>query len=90
GDASFMFGNRPSLALNTNLFATKPDNLIRIILDGSTAALPSGGAMPAFGNVLNDKQIAALVAYLRRTFAPDEPAWHDLPNYIAKIRQTAH
>lgn len=90
GDASFMFGNRPSLALNTNLFAAKPDNLIRIILDGSSSALPSGGAMPAFGDVLNDKQIADLIAYLRRTFAPGEAAWHDLPNYIAKIRQTAH
>ncbi|MGE4482241.1 molybdopterin cofactor-binding domain-containing protein [Acidocella sp.] len=86
GEAPFMFGNRPSLALNSNLFAKTPDNLIRVILNGSSSALPGGGAMPAFGKVLNDRQLADLIAYLRETFAPGEPGWKDLPAHIAAIR----
>jgi nicotinate dehydrogenase subunit B len=86
GNAAFMFGNRPSLALNSNLFATRPDNLIRVILNGSSSALPGGGAMPAFGTILNDAQLADLVAYLRSSFAPGEEAWTDVSAQIARIR----
>jgi nicotinate dehydrogenase subunit B len=85
-----MFGNRPSLALNSNLFAAKPDNLIRTILGGSSSALPGGGAMPAFSAVFNDVQLAGLVAYLRATFAPGEPAWTNLAERIATIRSNMH
>ena len=90
GDAAFMFGNRPSLALNSNLFAASPDNLIRIILGGSSSALPGGGAMPAFSAVFNDVQLAGLVAYLRATFAPGEPAWTNLAEHIGTIRSNMH
>jgi nicotinate dehydrogenase subunit B len=90
GAADFMFGNRPSLAVNSNLFAAQPDNLIHVILGGSTAALPGGGAMPAFGNVLNDAQLADLVGYLRATFAPSEARWTDIPARIAASRAVAH
>jgi nicotinate dehydrogenase subunit B len=87
GGAPHMFGNRPSLALNSNLYAARPDNLIRVILNGSTAALPGGGAMPSFRDVLNDTQLADLITYLRATFAPGAPAWADLPRRIVALRQ---
>jgi nicotinate dehydrogenase subunit B len=87
GEAPHMFGNRPSLALNSNLYAARPDNLIRVILNGSIAALPGGGAMPSFRDVLNDTQLADLITYLRATFAPGAPAWADLPRRILALRQ---
>lgn len=90
GEAAFMFGNRPSLAVNSNLFAARPDNLLRIILNGSSSALPGAGAMPGFGAVFNNAQLADLVTYLRATFAPGEPAWTDLPSRIAAIRNAVH
>ncbi len=90
GDAAFMFGNRPSLALNSNLFAARPDNLIHIILRGSSSVVSGGGAMPGFGSVFSDAQLADLVTYLRSSFAPGEPAWTDLPERIAALRNATH
>ena len=34
--------------------------------------------MPAFRDSLTDGQVAELVSYLRRQFAPDKPAWTDV------------
>ena len=76
--------------MNSNLFAARPDNLLRIILSGSSSALPGAGAMPGFGAVFNNAQLADLVAYLRATFAPGAPAWTDLPSRIAAIRNAVH
>lgn len=90
GEMPSMFGNRPSLALNSNLFAEKPDNLIRVILNGSSSAISGGGAMPAFGKTFNDTQLADLVSYLRANFAPGQPAWRNLPEQIAALRHAAH
>jgi nicotinate dehydrogenase subunit B len=84
-----LFGSRPSLSLNSNLHSSKPDNLIQVILHG--IAKPSSsdlGYMPAFKDSMNDAQIAELVAYLRRQFAPDRPAWTDVPSAIGRIRQS--
>ncbi|WP_029586999.1 cytochrome c [Bradyrhizobium sp. URHD0069] len=33
------------------------------------------GYMPAFNDSMTDDQIAELVSYLRRQFAPDKQAW---------------
>ena len=71
-----LFGSRPSLALNSNLHSAVPDNLIQVILHGIAAPVSSDlGYMPAFRDSLTDGQVAELVAYLRRQFAPDKPAW---------------
>ncbi len=84
-----LFGVRPSLALNSNLHAATPDNLIRIILQGiETPALPELGAMPAFHKTFDDAQAAALVRYLRAQFAPDQPAWDGVETAITRIRNT--
>jgi nicotinate dehydrogenase subunit B len=84
-----LFGSRPSLALNSNLHSAIPDNLIRVILHGIAAPASSDlGYMPGFKDSLNDGQIAELVSYLRRQFAPEQPAWADLSAAISRARQT--
>ena len=61
-----LFGSRPSLALNTNLHATTPDNLIQVIVHGITNPVLSDlGYMPAFGDHLSDDQVAELVGLIR-------------------------
>jgi nicotinate dehydrogenase subunit B len=83
-----LFGSRPSLALNSNLHSTAPDNLIQVILHGITTPVSSDlGYMPAFKDSLNDAQVAELAAYLRRQFAPDRPAWTDIHAAVGRIRQ---
>ncbi|HVX74494.1 MAG TPA: molybdopterin cofactor-binding domain-containing protein [Bradyrhizobium sp.] len=87
-----LFGSRPSLALNSNLHSTLPDNLIQIILHGVSAPASSNlGYMPGFKDSLTDEHMAELVSYLRRQFAPDKPEWTDLPAAIERVKQgTAH
>ncbi|WP_315767436.1 MULTISPECIES: molybdopterin cofactor-binding domain-containing protein [unclassified Bradyrhizobium] len=84
-----LFGSRPSLSLNSNLHGATPDNLIQVILHGITKPASSDlGYMPAFGAHLSDAQLADLVSYLRRQFAPDKPAWQDIAATISRIRST--
>jgi nicotinate dehydrogenase subunit B len=87
GGGSELFGVRPSLALNSNLHAASPDNLIRVILQGiETPALPTLGAMPAFNKAFDDAQVVALVRYLRTQFAPDAAAWSGVETAVMRIR----
>lgn len=82
-----LFGVSPSLGSNSNVHGAGPDNLIKVILQGiATPATPGLGYMPAFKDSLSDTQIAELVAYLRRRFAPAEPAWQGLPDKVAHLR----
>jgi nicotinate dehydrogenase subunit B len=84
-----LFGSRPSLSLNSNLHSRAPDNLIQVILHGIEKPSSSDlGYMPAFKHSMSDDQIAELAAYLRRQFAPDKPAWTDLPSAVGRIRQS--
>ncbi len=81
------FGVRPSLALNTGVHAARPDNLIRVVLEGlMDPALPDLGAMPAFGRVYSGRQLAELLRYVRARFAPDAPPWDGLDAAIARVR----
>jgi nicotinate dehydrogenase subunit B len=83
-----LFGSRPSLALNSNLHAATPDNLIQVILHGITAPVSSDlGYMPAFRDSLSDDQLAELVSYLRQQFAPQKPAWTGVRDTIMRVRQ---
>jgi nicotinate dehydrogenase subunit B len=83
-----LFGSRPSLALNSNLHATVPDNLIQVILHGIAAPASSDlGYMPAFKDSMTDDQLAELVSYLRQQFAPERPAWTGVQAAIGRIRQ---
>jgi nicotinate dehydrogenase subunit B len=83
-----LFGSRPSLALNSNLHSTVPDNLIQVILHGiAKPAATDLGYMPAFKDSLTDGQVAELAAYLRHQFAPDKPAWTNIDAAVGRIRQ---
>jgi nicotinate dehydrogenase subunit B len=82
-----LFGSRPSLALNSNLHSTQPDNLIQVILHGiAKPAFSDLGYMPAFKDSMSDAQIAELVSFLRKQFAPGKPAWTDVASSVSRIR----
>jgi len=82
-----LFGSRPSLALNSNLRSAAPHNLIQVILHGISAPASGDlGYMPAFKDSMNDQQIADLVSYLRRRFAPDKPPWIGVEAAVSQLR----
>jgi nicotinate dehydrogenase subunit B len=82
-----LFGSRPSLALNSNLHSSMPDNLIQVILHGIASPASSDlGYMPAFKDSMNDIQLAELVSYLRQQFAPDMPAWTGIQAAVSRAR----
>jgi mono/diheme cytochrome c family protein len=77
-----------ALGLTTSLNAPDPENAIHIILEGlSPEPGEKGASMPGFAAGLTDKQVAALVDYLRARFT-GEPAWRDVPGRIATIRRS--
>ncbi|PCE34363.1 cytochrome C [Burkholderia ubonensis subsp. mesacidophila] len=81
-----LYGVRPSLALNSNLHDARPDNAIRIVLDGiGKPAAGELGYMPAFRHNLNDRQIADLLNYLRTDLA-GRPAWPGLEQVVGAVR----
>jgi nicotinate dehydrogenase subunit B len=87
GNGPTLLGVNTPLALNSNLTSAKPDNLLRTILDGvREPASRDIGFMPAFREVLDDRQIAELAGYMRARFAPQEPAWANLPADVARVR----
>ena len=58
-----------------------------MILNGITTPVSSDlGYMPAFKDSLSDDQIAELVCYLRRQFAPEKPAWSDVGAVVNRLR----
>jgi nicotinate dehydrogenase subunit B len=86
-----LFGSRPSLALNSNLHGASPHNLIQVILHGIAKPAASDlGYMPGFKDHLGDDQLAELVAYLRKQFAPDQPAWTDIDAAINRVSRAEH
>jgi len=87
GDGPATQGRNLPLALNSNLHAASPDNLLRVVLEGiREPAFPELGHMPAFRDSLDDAQIAELAAWMRQRFAPDQPAWPDLAARVAAMR----
>ncbi len=87
GNGPTLLGVNTPLALNSNLTSDRPDNLLRTILDGvREPATRDIGFMPAFREVLDDRQIAELAGYMRARFAPQAPAWRNLPAEVARVR----
>ncbi|VTU12979.1 Nicotinate dehydrogenase subunit B [Variovorax sp. SRS16] len=90
GDGPTLLGVNTPLALNSNLTSARPDNLLRTILDGvREPAARDIGFMPAFGDALDDAQIAELAGYMRARFAPQAPPWNDLAREVARLRAAA-
>lgn len=87
-------GGRPppyggiNLLLSTAVSAPDPRNLANIVLAG---VRPVEGErspiMPGFAASMSDRQIAALLEYLRSRFS-NQPAWSGLDNVIAEARRT--
>ncbi|MCW5234630.1 molybdopterin cofactor-binding domain-containing protein [Verminephrobacter eiseniae] len=89
GDGPTLLGVNTPLALNSSLTSTRPDNLLRTILDGVRApAHRDIGFMPAFREALDDRQLAELAGYMRARFAPQEAPWPNLPADVARVRAT--
>ncbi|HEY2755537.1 MAG TPA: cytochrome c [Pseudolabrys sp.] len=81
--------SRPiSLGLSTPVNEPDPTNLIRIVLGGiHPLAGDRGPIMPGFAGALTDRQIAALVSYVRSQFS-GQPAWPDADELVSKLRQS--
>lgn len=87
-----------SLALNSNLHSTRPDNLIQSVLHGVRAPanlVAEHGtnsevmSMPSFRDSLSDRQIANLANYMRARFAPGEAGWDGLEQTASALRSTS-
>jgi nicotinate dehydrogenase subunit B len=87
GNGPMVFGQNLPLALSSKLHSERPDNLLRVILEGvREPATQEVGFMPAFRDGLDDRQVAQLVAYMRQRFAPEKPAWAGVEAASARIR----
>jgi nicotinate dehydrogenase subunit B len=87
GDGPAVLGVNVPLSVNSSLHSARPDNLVRVILDGiAEPARPDLGHMPGFADSLNDRQVAELARFLRSRFAPDKPAWQSLPDTVSRLR----
>lgn len=87
GQGPRLLGANVPLALNTNLHSDRPDNLLRSILEGhQNPASRDQGFMPSFKDALDDRQLVELAGYMRQRFAPQQPAWENLPQAVARVR----
>ncbi len=72
--------------LSTAVNGPNPDNIINVVLFGLPPATGEASPiMPGFHNVLNDGQLASLLAYMRATFS-DRPPWDNIDRAIADVR----
>jgi nicotinate dehydrogenase subunit B len=89
-----------SLALNSNLHANTPDNLLQALLNGVEAPAilaqttgreaPEVMSMPSFRQTLDQRQLKDLAAYVRARFAPDKPAWDDFAAAMQRVNAASH
>jgi nicotinate dehydrogenase subunit B len=87
GDGPKLLGVNVPLALNSNLYSDRPDNLLQVIVHGiREPATRDIGFMPAFGDALSDAQITELAGYMRQRYAPGRPAWANVPEALARVR----
>jgi nicotinate dehydrogenase subunit B len=87
GDGPEVLGLNLPLALSAKLHAERPDNLLRTVLEGvREPPTVEIGHMPGFRQALDDRQLAELAGWMRQRFAPDRPAWADLPAAVARAR----
>ncbi len=78
------------LAGNPNLRAADPASLINVVLNG-TGALTIGGVpapypMPAYRHVLDDREVADVVTFLRRGWVAQPAVGATSPEAVRKIR----
>jgi mono/diheme cytochrome c family protein len=65
-----------------------PRNLAHVILEGIRPPLASPSAeMPGFADALSNRQVAALMSYLRSTFS-DHPPWEAVEEQVRTVRSS--
>lgn len=85
--APMMQQGRPPLAWGTPLHQDNARNAVNIIMSGLVSpAGPAGPTMPGYADVLDDRQVAEMAAYLRTRFT-DKPAWTDIDAAVALARR---
>jgi nicotinate dehydrogenase subunit B len=93
GLAPVNLGLNLPLALNGKVRDASPDDLIRVLLDGIQKPAASEIAfMPGFRQALDDRQIADLLGWMRRRYAPEAPPWpagETLRVTVARVRGAA-
>ena len=87
GRAAPLVNAGPALGLSSKLHAASPTNLVNMLLEGGQHGI---GSMPSFATALDDRQLAALAAYLRGRFAPGKPAWEGIDAAISRARTDKH
>ncbi|HJU27382.1 MAG TPA: cytochrome c, partial [Rhodanobacteraceae bacterium] len=80
----------PPLRRSSAIQAAEPDLLIAVILQGAkspaTKAKPTGLAMPAFANKLDDAEVAALTTYIRNEWGNQAATVSERD--VSKLRET--
>jgi mono/diheme cytochrome c family protein len=83
------FGGLP-LSLSTAVNAPSAQNVVNVTLFGLPPADgEASSVMPAFGSVLSDDEMVALLEYMRERFS-DGPAWSGLPELVRRTRSGEH
>ena len=81
----------PQLKGSSSLQASKPDSVIRTILEGAampvTDAKPTGLAMPPFAGKFTDDEVAQLVNYVRNSWGNRAPS--TTAATVAKVRRVS-
>jgi len=71
-------GLSPGLAGSSSVQSTDPTTLVHVVLQGTrsvaTDAAPTAPAMPSFGWLLDDDQVAAVTTYVRNAWGNAAPA----------------
>jgi mono/diheme cytochrome c family protein len=79
-----------SFFLSTAVNAPNPQNIVNVTLFGLPPADGEASAvMPAFGSVLSDEEMVALLQYLREHFTT-APAWNGLSELVRDTRSGKH
>ena len=91
GDGPKVLGANVPLALSTNLHSDRPDNVIRVILEGVREPVSDRvGFMKGFSDQFDDGQLADLLRFMRARFAPGKPPWDNLEGKVSEIRRTSN
>lgn len=88
--APMMQQDRPHLAWGTPLQTDNARDTVAIIMKGlASPAGATGPTMPAFADLLDDRQVQELAAYLRVRFTK-KPPWPDVGAAVALARRGEH
>lgn len=85
--APMMRLGRPHLAWGTPLHTDNARDTVAIIMKGLVSpAGATGPTMPAYADLLDDRQVQELASYLRARFT-DKPPWPDVQAVVVQARQ---